>query len=80
MGLFGPYVYKTKKGEKYWLHVKEKGKAKIYYFSKDPSGALFSLPAGYEVVENPKTGLPFLRKKTGGFTFLKLKKEKETEK
>lgn len=34
----------------------------IYYFSKDPKGSI-DLPAGYKVVENPKTGLPFLKKK-----------------
>jgi len=69
MGLFGPFVYKSKNGQKYWLHLKERGKAKLYYFSKDPTGALSSVPKGYEVVENPKTGLPFLKKKTSGGLF-----------
>lgn len=66
MGLFTPYVYKTKKSkkkEKYYLHMKKKGKRILYYFSKDPTDALRGLPAGYEVVENPNTGLPMLRKK-----------------
>jgi hypothetical protein len=67
MGLFSPYVYKSKSGKKFWLHVKEKGKVKLYYFSKDPAGALNSLPSGFEVVENPKTGMPMLKKKVGGF-------------
>lgn len=66
MGLFGPYVYKNKRGQKFWLHVKERGKVKLYYFSKDPVGALNDLPRGYEVVENPVTGMPFLKKKEGG--------------
>jgi hypothetical protein len=80
MGLFGPFVYKSKKtGQKYWLHVKVKGNSKIFYFSKDPANAIFDLPWGYEVVENPKTGLPFLRKKTsfGFFPILKPKQESE---
>ncbi|MEM5835389.1 MAG: hypothetical protein QW040_00105 [Candidatus Aenigmatarchaeota archaeon] len=60
--------------------MKVKGNAKIYYFSKDPTGAIFDLPLGYEVVENPKTGMPFLRKKTSGFfSFFKIKK-REVEK
>jgi hypothetical protein len=68
MGLFGPYVYKAKNGRKYYLHMKTRGRAIIYYFSEDPTDALWDLPPGYEVVENPKTGLPFLRKKKfGGF-------------
>jgi hypothetical protein len=81
MGLFGPFVYKSKKtGQKYWLHVKVKGNSKIFYFSKDPANAIFDLPWGYEVVENPKTGLPFLRKKTS-FGFLPiLKPKQESEK
>ncbi|MEM5836530.1 MAG: hypothetical protein QW451_01170 [Candidatus Aenigmatarchaeota archaeon] len=82
MGIFGPFVYKSKKnGQKFWLHMKVKGNAKIYYFSKDPTGALFDLPRGYEVVENPKTGMPFLRKKTsfGFFSLFKPKKEEKAE-
>jgi hypothetical protein len=82
MGIFGPFVYKSKKtGQKYWLHVKIRGNSKVYYFSKDPANALFSLPWGYEVVENPKTGLPFLRRKTsfGLLSLFKPKKEKAEE-
>ena len=63
MGLFGPFVYKNKKGEKFWLHCKEgRGGTKLFYFSKDPRNAI-KLPPGYVVVENKKTGLPVLRKK-----------------
>jgi len=69
MGLFSPYVYKNKHGQKFWLHMKERGKVKLYYFSKDPVGALNDLPRGYEVVENPVTGMPFLKKKEGGSLF-----------
>jgi len=66
MGLFGPYIYENKKKKKFWLHVRKKGKAILYYFSKDPRGSINSLPKGYTVVENPMTGFPFLKKKTGG--------------
>jgi hypothetical protein len=66
MGLFGPFVYKSKKGIKWWLHMKQQGKRKLYFFSKNPIDALPALPQGYEVVENERTGLPMLRKKVGG--------------
>ena len=62
MGIFGPSFYKTKKKDKYWLHVKEKGKIRLFYFSKDPVGAV-DIPKNYGVIENEKTGLPFLKKK-----------------
>jgi hypothetical protein len=77
MGLFGPSVYKTKDGKKFWLHMKQMGKVTLYFFSKDPANAI-SMPRGYEVVENQKTSLPFLKKKEGGL-FGK-KKEVKTEK
>ena len=67
MGLFSPYVYKSRSGHKYWLHVKERNKVKLYYFSKDMGGALNNLPKGFRVVENRKTGMPMLKKKEGGF-------------
>ena len=81
MGLFGPYVYKAKNGKKYYLHMKTRGRAVIYYFSEDPTDALWDIPAGYEVVENPKTGLPFLRKKkfSGFLGLFGLKKEEAQE-
>ena len=64
MGLFGPFVYKSKKNkdEKYFLHVKERGKGKLYYFSKDSAGALPGIPKGFEISDNPRTNLPFLKK------------------
>jgi len=64
MGLFAPFIYKSKTGQKFWLHMKERGKARLYYFSKDPVGALNDLPKGFEIVENKTTGMPFLKKKT----------------
>ncbi|MEM7821821.1 MAG: hypothetical protein QXX38_03370 [Candidatus Aenigmatarchaeota archaeon] len=57
--------------------MKLKGKSRIYYFSKDPTEAIFNLPPGYEVVENPKTGMPFLRKKAPGFFLFSSKKKNE---
>lgn len=64
------YSVKSKKsGKTYFLHskdVKLKGgrKQRIFYFAgKAGTNALDALPAGYEVMENKKTGLPMLRKK-----------------
>lgn len=63
LGFFGPYVYKNKKGENYYLHEwTGKGGKKLLHFSKDPRGAI-DLPSEFEVVENVKTGLPTLKKK-----------------
>ena len=74
MSLFGNYVFrsKKKKNKNFWLHMTVKGKSKIYFFSKDPKGAISSLPGGYSVYEDPNSGLPFLKKKGS-----KKKKEKE---
>ncbi|MFH0929017.1 MAG: hypothetical protein V1818_01520 [Candidatus Aenigmatarchaeota archaeon] len=86
MGLFGPLVYKSKKRKKnFWLHMTVKGKSKLYFFSEDPKDALGSVPKGYEVYEEPKTGLPFLRKGGGGFLGKlfgnrKVKKDKKPQK
>ena len=62
MPLFGPYIYKNKKGEKYYIHFKDVGKVKLYFFSKEPVDAISSVPKGYEAFENENTGLPLLRK------------------
>jgi hypothetical protein len=88
MGLFTPFIYTNKKGKKFWLHSRQRGKAILYYFSKDPVGALKSLPSGYEVVENPLTGMPFLKKKESkgfferlfGFSKTKERENKKPEK
>jgi hypothetical protein len=70
MGLFGPYVYKSKnkskKGEQWWLHMRERGKRRLYFFTRDSRDALAALPSGFEVVENPTTGLPMLKRESGG--------------
>jgi hypothetical protein len=62
-----PYRYENRKGQAYYLHGKEVTlrngrKQRIFYFAREPKAgeALDALPAGREVVENPRTGLPFL--------------------
>lgn len=64
------YSVKSKKsGKTYHLHSKEvklKGdrKQRIFYFASEAGkDSLDALPAGYEVFENKRTGLPMLRKK-----------------
>lgn len=64
------YSVKSKKsGKTYYLHSKDvklsgNRNQTIYYFAGEAkSNALDSLPAGYEVMENKRTGLPMLRKK-----------------
>lgn len=64
------FTVKSKKsGKTYHLHSKEVElsggrKQRIYYFAGEPTEfALDKLPAGYEVTENARTGLPMLRKK-----------------
>lgn len=62
------YSHTNSRGTTYFLHSKEvtlKGGRKqvIYYFAKEAkAGAIDSLPAGYQVVENQRTGLPILKK------------------
>lgn len=57
-----------KSGRTFYLHQKEvtlRGGRKqvIYYFAGEAKvGAIDSLPAGYMVGENSKTGLPILKK------------------
>lgn len=63
------YSYKNSKGQTYYLHGKEvtlQGgrKQQIHYFAREAKAgeSLTSLPAGRVVVENPRTGLPFLKR------------------
>ncbi len=57
-----------KSGKTYHLHSKQvtlRGghKQTIYYFAGSAgSNAMDNLPSGYQVVENPRTGLPLLKK------------------
>lgn len=61
-------VESKKSGKTYYLHSKEvtlRGGRKqvIYFFATDVrDGALDAVPAGYVTMENPRTGLPMLRK------------------
>lgn len=64
------FTVKSKKsGKLYHLHTKEVElaagrKQRIYYFAGEAGeNAINALPAGYEVMENERTGLPMLRKK-----------------
>ncbi len=67
-----PYSYKNSKGQVYYLHGKDvtlQGgrKQRIHYFAREakPGEVLESVPAGHTVVENPRTGLPFLKRSEG---------------
>ncbi len=53
------FEYTNSKGIKYYLHKR----GGLLFFSKDPNGAI-DLPEGFEVKENPRTGLPIVKKKT----------------
>lgn len=61
-------VQSKKSGKTYFLHgrlQKLKGgqEVTLYYFAGAAGdGALDALPAGYEVSENERTGLPLLKK------------------
>jgi hypothetical protein len=63
------YEYKNSKGVSYYLHSKavslKGGRVQtIYYFARDiRPEALNEVPAGYQVVETAKTGMPILKKK-----------------
>jgi len=61
-------VQSKKSNKTYFLHQRNqklKGgqEVTLYYFAGQPGeGAIDALPAGYEVSENSKTGLPLLKK------------------
>ena len=62
------YSHKNSKGKTYWLHSKDVtlrgGRTQtIYYFAGDQRSNACDLPAGKQVVESPKTGLPFVKGK-----------------
>ncbi|MGB8953263.1 MAG: hypothetical protein WCC06_11440 [Candidatus Aminicenantales bacterium] len=62
------YQFTNSKGVAYYLHSREvelKGgrKQRIFYFARDiRPEALDAVPAGYQVVETTKTGMPILKK------------------
>jgi hypothetical protein len=61
-------VVSKKSGKTYHLHARQqklKGgqEVTLYYFGGEAkAGAIDALPAGMEVMENERTGLPMLRK------------------
>ena len=62
------YTHTNSKGKTHHLHSKDvtlKGgrNQTIYYFAKDSRSNACDLPAGKQVVESPKTGLPFVKGK-----------------
>jgi hypothetical protein len=64
-----PYSYQNSKGQTYYLHGKDvtlQGgrQQRIHYFAREAKAgeALDAVPAGRVVVENPRTGLPFLKR------------------
>ncbi len=62
------FSHLNSKGTEYFLHMRDvtlKGGRlqRIYFFGKTVAeGAVDAMPAGYLVVENPRTGLPVLKK------------------
>ena len=62
------YEFTNSRGVKYYLHTKEvslKGGRlqRIFFFARDVrDGALDAVPAGYQVTETAKTGMPILKK------------------
>jgi hypothetical protein len=62
------YSYTNSKGQTYFLHtrdvvLKNGRKQTIYFFARDQRpGVMEAVPAGYEVVETKRTGMPVLKK------------------
>lgn len=62
------YSYTNSKGQTYILHTREVvlkngRKQRIYFFARDErAGALDAVPAGYQVMETKRTGMPVLKK------------------
>ena len=62
------FSHTNSKGQAYLLHQRDvtlKGGRvqRIYFFGRqEQNGAIDALPAGYVIVENPRTGLPILKK------------------
>jgi len=58
------YKHTNSKGKSYFLLELKGGRNQtIYYFAKDERPEACDLPAGKQVVESPKTGLPFVKGK-----------------
>ncbi len=62
------FSYTNSKGQVYYLHTREVTlkngrKQRIYFFAKDErADHLDAVPAGYQVIETTRTGMPVLKK------------------
>lgn len=63
------FSYTNKKGQTYYLHTREVTlkngrKQTIFFFARDvrEKMALAAVPAGYQVVETTRTGMPVLKR------------------
>lgn len=62
------FSHVNSKGQTYYLHSREvtlKGgrQQRIYFFAREQKeGVIDELPSGFVVIENPRTGLPILKK------------------
>jgi hypothetical protein len=62
------FSHVNSKGQTYYLHQRDvtlKGgrQQRIYFFAREEKdGVIDELPAGYQLVENTRTGLPILKK------------------
>ena len=62
------FSYENSKGQTYYLHkkdvtLKNGRKQTIYFFAREVrDGALDAVPAGDQVVETQRTGMPVLKK------------------
>ena len=64
-----PYTFTNSRGQTYYLHGKgvilQNGRPqRIYYFAREPrrGEAIDTLPAGRRIEENPRTGLPYVKR------------------
>jgi hypothetical protein len=64
------YTHTNSKGQTYYLHQRDvtlKGgrQQRIYFFAREEKeGVIDAMPEGMMVVENPRTGLPILKKES----------------
>ncbi len=64
-----PYTHRNTRGQVYYLHGKDVTlqngrRQRIYYFAREPKRgeAIDASPPGHHIVENPRTGLPYLKR------------------
>ena len=56
------YKHTNSRGQAYWLHKRVgKGGATLFFFSKSEEDSI-DKPEGYKIIENPRTGLPMVKK------------------